>query len=79
MPLTTAIAAKYWTNTIGDDWILFIGWRTTVENIRAPAGDTQTFEPRPLPATWVVAVAVNPLGKLRSSLGFLAWLEPGYI
>lgn len=58
-------------NTIGDDWIFSTGWRTTVEKIRDPAGDTHTFEPRPLPATCVVAVAVNPLGRLRNSLGFL--------
>lgn len=58
-------------NTIGEDWIFSTGWRTTVEKIRAPAGETQTFDPRPLPATWVVAVAVNPFGKLRRSRGFL--------
>lgn len=54
-------------NTIGEDWILSTGWRSTVEKMRDPDGDTQTFEPRPLPATWVVAVAVNPFGKFLRS------------
>lgn len=71
IPCTTAIAAKYWINTTGADCIFSSGWRSTVENISAPAGDTQTFDPRPRPATWVVALAVKPLGSLRSSLGFL--------
>ena len=42
-----------------------------VENIRDPAGDTQTFEPRPRPATWTVAEAVKPVGRWRSSCVFL--------
>jgi hypothetical protein len=44
----------------GADWIFSIGCRTTVENINEPAGEIQTLEPRPRPATWTVAVAVNP-------------------
>src|SRR3954454_14227896 len=39
--------------------------------IRDPAGDTHTLDPRPRPATCVVAVKVNPLGKWESSFGFL--------
>lgn len=46
----------------------------TVENMRAPAGATQTLEPRPLPVTCVVAVAVNPCGNRRTSCGFLEGL-----
>lgn len=38
----------------------------------APGGETQTLEPRPRPAIWVVADAAKPLGKCLSSLGFLA-------
>lgn len=36
------------------------GWRMTVEKMSDPAGDTHTFDPRPRPATWIVAVAVKP-------------------
>ena len=42
--------------------------------MRAPAGATQTLEPRPLPVTCVVAVAVNPCGNRRTSCGFLEGL-----
>lgn len=48
-----------------------IGWRTTVENINEPAGETHTLEPLPRPATWIVAVAVKPVGRRRSSWVFL--------
>lgn len=41
------------------------------ENTRDPAGDTQTLEPRPRPATWVVAVNVKPVGRFESSFVFL--------
>ena len=41
------------------------------EKINDPAGETQTFEPRPLPATWVVAAKVRPTGRLESNFGFL--------
>ena len=47
------------------------GWRITVEKMRDPAGDTHTLEPRPRPATWIVAVAVKPWGSRRSSWVFL--------
>lgn len=43
----------------------------TTENMRDPGGAIQTFEPRPRPATWVVAVRVKPVGSLETSLGFL--------
>lgn len=32
----------------------------TVEKMSDPAGETHTLEPRPRPATWIVAVAVKP-------------------
>ncbi len=41
------------------------------ENTNDPAGDTQTFEPRPRPANWVVAVNVKPVGRFESSFAFL--------
>jgi hypothetical protein len=43
----------------------------TVLKIREPGGASHTFEPRPRPATCVVAVAVNPWGTALRSLGFL--------
>lgn len=43
----------------------------TVENINAPAGDTQTFDPRPRPAICTVATAVKPVGRWPRSLVFL--------
>lgn len=42
-----------------------------MENIREPAGETQTLVPRPRPATWTLAEAVKPLGRRRSSWVFL--------
>ena len=51
-----------------------MGCRMQVENIREPAGDTQTFDPRPRPATWTVAVAVKPEGRRRSIWVFLLTL-----
>lgn len=42
-----------------------------VEKISDPAGETQTLDPRPRPATCTVAVAVNPFGRRERSLGFL--------
>lgn len=71
MPWTTASAAMYCKNTTGARAIISAGWRMQVENISCPAGETHTFDPRPRPATWTVAVAVNPLGNLRSSWVFL--------
>ena len=41
-----------------------------------PAGETHTFEPRPRPATWTVAVAVKPAGRRRSISVFLFYLAP---
>ena len=74
-----AIAAKYCRNITGERVLKDAGWRITVENINEPAGETQTFEPRPLPATWVVVVAVNPVGRCRRSLVFLASLSTQYM
>lgn len=65
------MAARYWMKMTGADCNFSIGWRTTVENMREPAGETQTLEPRPLPATWTVAVAVNPVGSRWRSWVFL--------
>jgi hypothetical protein len=42
-----------------------------IDHSNDPAGETQTFDPRPRPATWVVAVNVNPLGKWVRSFEFL--------
>ena len=55
----------------GADCVSMIGCRNTVLNMRAPGGATQTLEPRPRPAIWVVAVAVKPGGRCLRSLGFL--------
>lgn len=63
MPRTTAMAERYWRKTTGADCIFSTGCRTTVENIKAPAGETHTLDPRPRPATCAVAVAVNPCGN----------------
>jgi hypothetical protein len=41
------------------------------DKINDPAGDTQTFEPLPRPATCVVAVQVKPFGSLDSNFVFL--------
>ena len=71
IPSATARAAMYWRNTTGA-WVSSeTGWRTMVEKIRQPAGDTQTLSPRPRPATWIVAVAVKPVGRRRSIWVFL--------
>jgi hypothetical protein len=61
------MAARYWMKTIGAVCIFSIGCRTIVLNIREPAGETQTLEPRPRPATWDVAVKVKPWGRRRRS------------
>jgi hypothetical protein len=45
-----------------------------VEKIREPAGDIQTLDPRPRPATCTVAIAVKPLGRSESNLVFLVEL-----
>ncbi len=42
-----------------------------VESIRDPAGETQTLEPRPRPATCTVAEAVKPVGRWWSNRVFL--------
>lgn len=47
------------------------------EKMRQPGGETQTFDPRPRPATWVVAVTVKPGGKVERSLGFLSSVSHG--
>jgi hypothetical protein len=41
------------------------------EKTSDPAGETHTFEPRPRPATCVVAVHVNPVGRWARSFAFL--------
>lgn len=46
-----------------------------VEKINMPGGAIQTFEPRPRPATWVVAETVNPLGSFGMSFGFLVYVR----
>lgn len=51
------------------------GWRMTVEKISDPAGDTHTLDPRPRPATWIVALAVKPWGSRRSIWVFLYWVS----
>lgn len=69
------MAARYWRNTTGADCILSTGCFTTVENMRDPAGETQTLAPRPRPAICAVAVAVNPCGNWRSSFIFLLFVR----
>jgi len=66
-----ARAARYCTKTMGALLVNSMGCRMQVENIIDPAGETQTLEPRPRPATWTVAEAVKPVGRWRSSLVFL--------
>lgn len=46
-----------------------------VENSSEPGGASQTLLPRPLPATWVDAVIVNPVGRVARSFGFLGYEE----
>lgn len=65
------MADRYWMNTTGADCIFSTGCFTTVEKISEPAGEIQTLDPRPRPATWTVAVAVNPCGSSRRSFVFL--------
>lgn len=48
----------------------------TVDMMRQPSGASQTFEPRPRPATWVVAARVKPVGSLERSFGFLGVVSP---
>lgn len=66
-----ARAVRYWTNTTGACWVSFMGCFITVLNIREPGGETQTLEPRPRPAIWVVAVAVKPVSRCFRRKGFL--------
>lgn len=65
------MAARYWRKMTGALVMMETGCLTTMENIRDPGGETQTFDPRPRPATWMAATAVRPLGSLESSFGFL--------
>ncbi len=62
-------------NTTGAVLLSSIGCFMVVDQIRQPGGETQTFEPRPRPATWVVAVMVKPGGKVERSFGFLRWVS----
>lgn len=71
MPSTMAIAARYWMKTTGAVVLRSMEWGIQTENTRDPAGETQTLEPRPRPATWVVAVSVKPSGRLVKSFIFL--------
>ena len=71
MPSTIAIAARYWMNTTGAALPNSKGCFMHTEKTREPAGETQTLDPRPRPATWVVAVNVKPGGSLDRSLVFL--------
>lgn len=68
---THAIAARYWMKTTGREAARWAGWLMTVDMMRQPSGASQTLEPRPRPATWVVAAMVKPVGSLERSLGFL--------
>lgn len=58
-------------NTTGRVTARWAGWLITVEKMSIPGGAIQTLEPRPRPATWVVAETVKPLGSFGMSLGFL--------
>lgn len=60
--------------TIGAVLLSSMGCLIVVENRSEPGGDTHTFEPRPRPATCVVAVHVKPGGILESNLMFLLML-----
>lgn len=71
IPSITARAAMYWRKPTGAWVSRETGWRTMVEKMRQPAGDTQTLLPRPRPATWTVVVAVKPVGRRRSNWVFL--------
>lgn len=70
-PSATAMAARYWRKTMGLDDARWAGWLITVDIMQHPAGASQTFVPRPRPATWVVAAKVKPVGSLERSFGFL--------
>ena len=74
-----ANAARYCRKTTGAWEVKETRWRTTVENMSEPAGETHTLEPRPRPATWTVAVAVKPAGRRRSISVFLFCLALIYI
>jgi hypothetical protein len=43
----------------------------TVLNMREPAGEAQTLDPRPRPEIWVLAVAVKPVGRVQRMELFL--------
>lgn len=58
-------------NTTGAVLLSSIGCFMHTDKINDPAGDTQTFEPLPRPATCVVAVQVKPFGSLDSNFVFL--------
>src|SRR4051812_48603322 len=73
MASTVATAARYCMKTTGRIAEMLAGGVMTVDIMSAPCGDTQTLEPRPRPATWVVAVKVKPVGSVARSFGFL-WL-----
>jgi len=75
MPSAMAIAAMYWMNMHGAVVLRIMEWFMQTEKIRQPAGETQTLDPRPRPATWVVAVSVNPVGSLDRSFGFLCFIS----
>jgi len=51
--------------------------RRSTEKIMHPFGEIQTFEPRPRPATCVVAANVRPFGRRDRSVGFLGLLVGG--
>ena len=65
------MAAKYWMKTTGAVLLSSIACFMQTEKTRDPAGETQTLEPRPRPASCVVAVNVKPVGRFESSFGFL--------
>lgn len=65
-----AMAARYWINTTGAVE-REIGCVRQRERISEPAGETQMFDPRPRPASWVVAVNVKPAGRRVRRLVFL--------
>jgi hypothetical protein len=65
------MAARYCINTTGEVLLRSIACFMHTEKTKDPAGDTHTLEPRPLPATWVVAVNVKPVGRFVSNFVFL--------
>lgn len=66
-----AIAARYCIKTTGAVFPSSMGCFMQTDQIKHPKGETQTLEPRPRPATCVVAVKVKPAGSLESSFEFL--------